>query len=72
MKKKTLVNLIAILVALVVVVVCSIFIQATEIPDGGSRYYSTFVALLPPLIAIALALITKEVYSSLFIGMRQI
>ena len=30
--------------------------------------YATFIALLPPIIAIALALITKEVYSSLFIG----
>ena len=30
--------------------------------------YGTIVALLPPIIAIALALITKEVYSSLFIG----
>ena len=30
--------------------------------------YGTFQALLPPIIAIALALITKEVYSSLFIG----
>lgn len=30
--------------------------------------YATFWALVPPLIAIALALITKEVYSSLFIG----
>ena len=28
----------------------------------------TIVSLLPPIIAIALALITKEVYSSLFIG----
>ena len=35
---------------------------------AGSWYYSTFMALVPPLIAIALALITKEVYSSLFIG----
>ena len=34
----------------------------------GSPYHSTFMALVPPLIAIALALITKEVYSSLFIG----
>lgn len=33
-----------------------------------SNYYSTFWALVPPLVAIALALITKEVYSSLFIG----
>ncbi|MBR3973700.1 MAG: Na+/H+ antiporter NhaC family protein [Oscillospiraceae bacterium] len=30
--------------------------------------YGTFQSLLPPIIAIALALITKEVYSSLFIG----
>lgn len=30
--------------------------------------YSTIGALLPPVIAIGLALITKEVYSSLFVG----
>lgn len=30
--------------------------------------YSTIWALLPPLVAIILALITKEVYSSLFVG----
>ncbi len=30
--------------------------------------YSTIWALLPPVVAIALALITKEVYSSLFVG----
>lgn len=30
--------------------------------------YSTAYALLPPVIAIGLALITKEVYSSLFVG----
>ena len=34
--------------------------------DIGS--YASFISLLPPIIAIALALITKEVYSSLFIG----
>ena len=47
------------------------------VADGGSLddlstvespYYATYLALLPPLIAIVLALITKEVYSSLFIG----
>ena len=32
------------------------------------QVYATFWALLPPIIAIVLALITKEVYSSLFIG----
>ena len=30
--------------------------------------YATFWSLLPPIIAIALALITKEVYASLFVG----
>lgn len=30
--------------------------------------YATFWALVPPIVAILLALITKEVYSSLFIG----
>ena len=33
-----------------------------------SHFYNTVWGLLPPVIAIALALITKEVYSSLFIG----
>ncbi len=33
-----------------------------------SRFFETPMALLPPVIAIALALITKEAYSSLFIG----
>ena len=35
---------------------------------AGSRYYATFMSLVPALIAIVLALVTKEVYSSLFIG----
>ena len=38
--------------------------------DGtmDSRYFGTFMSLAAPIIAIVLALITKEVYSSLFIG----
>ncbi len=35
---------------------------------GSVGSYATFASLLPPLIAIGLALITKEVYSSLFVG----
>ncbi len=38
-----------------------------EVP-ADSDFYATFWALVPPIIAIALALITKEVYSSLFVG----
>ena len=39
-----------------------------EAAEYVSRFDSTFWSLLPPIIAIALALITKEVYSSLFVG----
>ena len=34
----------------------------------GSRFIGTWWSLVPPLLAIVLALVTKEVYSSLFIG----
>ena len=33
-----------------------------------SQFYNTIWAFLPPIIAIVLALITKEAYSSLFVG----
>ena len=36
--------------------------------ESPSRFFNSFWSLLPPIIAIALALITKEVYSSLFLG----
>ena len=118
MKKKTLVNLIIVCVALVAVVVLSITLRTANMrecttctaygyakvtcekcegtpPDTGvcegcnsegemmqvcpdcegtgevkaeSPYYATFMSLVPPIIAIGLALITKEVYSSLFVG----
>ena len=41
---------------------------AEEAAEYVPGMYGTFWALLPPIIAIALALITKEVYSSLFVG----
>ncbi len=42
--------------------------DAEEEPAIKSVFVNKAWALLPPIIAIALALITKEVYSSLFIG----
>lgn len=39
-----------------------------EAAKPTSHFYMTFWSLLPPVIAIGLALITKEVYSSLFVG----
>lgn len=41
---------------------------AIEVARGSVGSYATFLSLLPPIIAIALALLTKEVYSSLFVG----
>ncbi len=42
--------------------------EAAEGETYVSNMYGTFWALIPPVVAIALALITKEAYSSLFIG----
>ena len=42
--------------------------EALNIVREDIGIYATALSLLPPVIAIALALITKEVYSSLFIG----
>ena len=47
--------------------ICATCSGTGQVPSP-SKYYNTALALLPPVIAIALALITKEVYSSLFIG----
>ena len=42
--------------------------SALEVARESVSSYGTLLALLPPVIAIALALLTKEVYSSLFVG----
>ena len=66
-KKKVLPILEAVLM---MTLISSITVLAAE--EGAQEYvpavYSTFWALLPPIMAIGLALITKEVYSSLFVG----
>ena len=41
---------------------------AAEGEAAASSMYGTFWALIPPVVAIVLALITKEAFSSLFIG----
>ena len=43
-------------------------LAAGEDAAAVSRFYNTAWAFLPPVVAIVLALITKEAYSSLFIG----
>lgn len=44
------------------------FAAETEGEAAAPAMYGTVWSLVPPIVAIALALITKEVYSSLFIG----
>lgn len=46
----------------------SIAFAAEEAEEYVPSMYASFWALVPPVVAIVLALITKEVYSSLFIG----
>ena len=56
--------------ALIVSVSCCplVALAAEEAEEYVPSMYASFWALVPPIVAIALALITKEVYSSLFIG----
>lgn len=72
---------IAYLVAVVAVVVLLVILGITfkgaplptfkedgEIIEAATPFAGTFWSLLPPIVAILLALISKEVYSSLFFG----
>ena len=59
------------LLAVLTVVICMMtttVFAADEAEAAGPAMYGTFWALVPPIVAIVLALITKEAYSSLFIG----
>ena len=59
-------ELLAVLVLAALVIAVTVF---AETGDGESNpFMNSFWALVPPIVAIGLALITKEVYSSLFIG----
>ena len=52
-------------IALVIVIVALVI---AKVSNDGSGFVATGWALFPPVVAIALALISKEVYSSLFLG----
>ena len=56
------------MVSVLLVVILSTMVFGADAKDYVPALYSSIWALLPPVVAIALALITKEVYSSLFIG----
>ena len=44
------------------------FVYEDETVTAATPFAATFWSLLPPIVAIVLALISKEVYSSLFLG----
>lgn len=50
------------------ILACPVTVFAAEEAAATPAVYATFWSLIPPVVAIALALITKEVYSSLFLG----
>ena len=57
--------------ALLFAAACAMLMVPAFAADGeaaASGMYGTFWALVPPIVAIVLALITKEAYSSLFVG----
>lgn len=60
--------LIAVLAAIFCTLVVGVLADGGDAADATSSFYGTAWSLLPPVIAIVLALITKEVYSSLFVG----
>ena len=54
---------------LMMIQMCSVNVfAAEEAAEYVPKMYASFWALVPPVVAIVLALITKEVYSSLFVG----
>ena len=67
-KTSTWLPLLAVLVLMVTALTTGALAAGEEAAEYVSPFYATPFALLPPVVAIGLALITKEVYSSLFIG----
>ena len=58
-------------IALAALLLVAVMMPMAAFADGEATQpavYATFWALVPPIVAIGLALITKEVYSSLFLG----
>ena len=68
MKKSRFRRLPALMIVFLAIVLCPVLAFANDAATYQPDMYATFWALLPPVDGIALALITKEVYSSLFVG----
>lgn len=68
-KRKQIIVLVFLALIVVLAVVTAMTPGTIDDPENYTcGAYATIFALLPPVVAIALALITKEVYSSLFTG----
>ena len=77
-KKSTKITyLVALVVFIVLLIVLGVTYKGAPLPTFGegedavtasTPFAGTFWSLLPPIVAIVLALISKEVYSSLFLG----
>ena len=65
MNKKSTRTAFAVAVAAIVVLLGALAVMYKDVETG---FVGTCWSLLPPVVAIALALISKEVYSSLFVG----
>ncbi|MBR4760725.1 MAG: Na+/H+ antiporter NhaC family protein [Lachnospiraceae bacterium] len=70
MKNKNRVAYVIMAIGLILLFAATTALSTADIdPENYSpKVYATAASLLPPVIAIVLALITKEVYSSLFVG----
>ena len=54
--------------SVLLVVVCTTVVFGADETEYVPVLYASIWALIPPVVAIGLALVTKEVYSSLFVG----
>ena len=61
-------SLLPLLLILLLITTAVAFAEGEADAEAPSRFYQTFWSLLPAVIAIGLALVTKEVYTSLFVG----
>ncbi len=69
MNKKNVISTVLLILIALIIYTLKNPIDVANLPETyQSRFYATFISLIPPVVAIALALITKEVYSSLFVG----
>ena len=68
MNRRKLFIMLFVITAIILVFAVPAFAGDAAGEEYQSSVYATFWSLVPPVVAIVLALITKEVYSSLFIG----